>query len=290
MSGRLVGEVIAAAPQLRAGGLSKNGFLALLAIAEKCHHVTNEGSVRWGHICDGLYGGSRSTAERAVKELKDSGYVRVVKPGWANKHGDYKAPVYELRITRITSLVTESKGEDHVTGDGIQGEDSVKSKLDSVKSELDSVKPPPLISGAPTLDGPIDGPIDGGAREREPLDAEPAPDAGGVPPPKSEQSANGIGSADRSTAATSPPSPYCVDHPQGTPKSCNACGGARRAREAWDQEQAAHIDAERAAIRAEISACPDCDQNGLTEPEEGPTRRCTQHRQLADLPTIRRAS
>lgn len=181
MSGRLVGEVIAAAPQLRAGGLSKNGFLALLAIAEKCHHVTNEGSVRWGHICDGLYGGSRSTAERAVKELKDSGYVRVVKPGWANKHGDYKAPVYELRITRITSLVTESKGEDHVTGDGIQGEDSVKSKLDSVKSELDSVKPPPLISGAPTLDGPIDGPIDGGAREREPLDAEPAPDAGGVP-------------------------------------------------------------------------------------------------------------
>lgn len=255
MSGRLVGEVIAAAPQLRAGGLSKNGFLALLAIAEKCHHVTNEGSVRWGHICDGLYGGSRSTAERAVKELKDSGYVRVVKPGWANKRGDYKAPVYELRITRITSLVTESKGEDHVTGDGIQGEDSVK-------SELDSVKPPPLTSGAPTLDGPIDGPIDGGAREREPLDAEPVPDAGDAAPPKSEQSANGIGRADLKATGDPEPSRFCPKHPAGTRGDCGPCGDYRRGHDAWKARQRERVTARGRARRAAIAACPDCDEYG----------------------------
>ena len=90
--------------------------------------------------------------------------------------------------------------------------------------------------------------------------------------------------------ATSPPSPYCARHPQGTTANCAACGAARKEREAFDQEQAALIDAERAAIRAEISACPECDQNGFTEPDDGPTRRCTRHRQLADLPAVRRAS
>lgn len=91
-------------------------------------------------------------------------------------------------------------------------------------------------------------------------------------------------------APSTRPSPYCARHPQGTTAKCAACGTAREKRNAWDQEQAARIDAERATIRAAISACPDCDQNGFTEPDEGPTQRCTQHRQLADLPAIRKAS
>lgn len=123
----------------------------------------------------------------------------------------------------------------------------------------------------------------GGASEHEPSGVQRVPDQRDDRLP---QTGNGNGNSN----APSPPSPYCARHPQGTPANCAACGAARKEREAWDQEQAVRIDAERAAIRAEIHACPECDQNGLTEPEEGPTRRCTLHRQLADLPAVRKAS
>lgn len=36
---------------------------------------------------------------------------------------------------------------------------------------------------------------------------------------------------------TSPPEPFCPDHPRGTRSSCRACADARRARTAWDDAQ-----------------------------------------------------
>jgi hypothetical protein len=96
MSGRLVGQVIAASPVLQERGLSKNGFLALLAIAEKCTEKNMQASVPWIHLSHGLYGASKRTVVRTVGELKDAGLVRVVKRGWANQHGDAQAPIYEL--------------------------------------------------------------------------------------------------------------------------------------------------------------------------------------------------
>jgi hypothetical protein len=96
MSGQLVGEVIAASDALRTRGLSERGFHALIAIAEKAATHTRQGSVRWDHICAALYGASKRTAERAVLDLKQSGAVRVVKPGFNNGHRA-AAPIYEIQ-------------------------------------------------------------------------------------------------------------------------------------------------------------------------------------------------
>lgn len=97
MSGQLVCEVIAAAPQLRAMGLSPNGFHALIAIAEKCGHVTRQGSVPRSWIQAAIYGSdSTRTAERAVRELRDAKLIDVVKRGYKAPTGEARASVYQL--------------------------------------------------------------------------------------------------------------------------------------------------------------------------------------------------
>jgi hypothetical protein len=120
------------------------------------------------------------------------------------------------------------------------------------------------------------------AAEPEPPDTEPTPTQLNDRP---RQSVNG-----NDNALSTPPSPYCARHSEGTTANCAPCGTARKKRATWEQAQAAGLDAERAAVRAEISACLDCDQNGLTEPDDGPSLRCTLHRQLADVAPVRRAS
>jgi hypothetical protein len=172
VSGQLVGEVIAASPTLRQNGLSKNGFLALIAIAEKCIVRTRQGSVNWDHIRDGLYGVSRRTAERAVRELKDAEIVRVVARGWANQHVEAKAPIYEVAPLSFPPPVAATNEEL-----------SAKSEELSAKSEELSATHPPLTCGAPTLDGSIDGSIDGGrARTRTNRAAPTVPDPRDAPP------------------------------------------------------------------------------------------------------------
>ncbi|MGV0159894.1 hypothetical protein ACRU3B_10700 [Mycobacterium colombiense] len=117
MSGALVGEVIHAAGVLKAKGLSESAFHALIAIAEKCHHASGQGSVPWIHISNGIYGRkllpSKRTAERAVRELKDAGLIRVVRPGFNNNYGRSCAPVYEISLPTDTDIhVSESDRTD----------------------------------------------------------------------------------------------------------------------------------------------------------------------------------
>jgi len=113
MSGQLVGEVIAASSAFRAAGLSERGFHALVAIAEKCHTQTRQGSVPWKHICDGLFGASKRTAERAVQDLKTFGAIRIVKSGFNNNAGRVCAPIYEIgALTDTDTQVTRSGGTD----------------------------------------------------------------------------------------------------------------------------------------------------------------------------------
>lgn len=97
MSGQLVGEVIAAAPQLRAMGLSPNGFHALIAIAEKCHHMTRQASVRREWIQAAIYGSSSPrSAERAVRELRDLKLIDVLKRGYKAPNHKAMASTYQL--------------------------------------------------------------------------------------------------------------------------------------------------------------------------------------------------
>ncbi len=90
----MVGQVIAAVPELRARGVTRPAFMALVAIAEKCHPETRA-SVPLSWIQNALYGASTSTARRAIKELVAAELVRVVLPGFRNRF-DWRAPVYEL--------------------------------------------------------------------------------------------------------------------------------------------------------------------------------------------------
>lgn len=73
-----------------------------------------------------------------------------------------------------------------------------------------------------------------------------------------------------------PPPPHCPKHPGGTDTPCRACGAARQQHETWTANQTrAEVD-RRAAFRAEIANCPDCDDHGWTDTDTGVTR-CTRH-------------
>src|SRR6185312_2786900 len=106
MSGQLVGEVLDAREAGRLDDLSPDAVLVLLVIAEKCHHVTRQGSVRMSRIQAAMgrrseksqsAAASRGAAARILRRLKDRGFVRVVKRGYKS-HGDGHANVYEVAV------------------------------------------------------------------------------------------------------------------------------------------------------------------------------------------------
>ncbi|MGD9619818.1 MAG: hypothetical protein AB7G47_04645 [Mycolicibacterium sp.] len=234
MSGQLVGEVLDASPALRASGLPERGFHALVAIAEKCHHESREGSVRWDHIRAGLYGASLATAKRAVKDLKTAGIVRVVKRGFDNQHGRVCAPIYRIgplpeRVTQMTqshvservTQVNQSPGGEWVKSGGRMGHIGTR-----------------MGHPGDLLDGSIDGSLDGGRAH-----ARPAPtqihDPGQEPPR------------------------YCPTHmPYGTHEKCGPCGNHRTNHELWTEARQDYTTATRAIIRHAIDNCRDCDQAG----------------------------
>jgi hypothetical protein len=175
MSGQLVGEVLDASAALRARGLSERGFHALVAIAERCHPQTRQGSVRWDHIRDGLYGASKRTAERAVRDLKTAGVLRVVKSGFNNNQGRICAPIYEIgALTDTDTQMAESLGTD--TDKTATDTDKPGGRY---RQNANRYRHPGVVLDG-SIDGPIDGPIDGkGARAKAtylPDDWSPAPE------------------------------------------------------------------------------------------------------------------
>lgn len=99
----MVAQIIAAVPELKARGITRPAFMALVAIAEKCHPETRA-SVPLSWIQNALYGASTSTARRAISELVAAELVRVVQPGFRNRF-DWRAPVYEL-LAVVTAMDT----------------------------------------------------------------------------------------------------------------------------------------------------------------------------------------
>jgi hypothetical protein len=185
MSGQLVGEVIAASPQLRAGGLSRNGFLALIAIAEKCHHQTRQGTVRRSWIQAAIYSGnSTRTAERAVRELRDAKLIDVLKRGYKAPNQKALSTMYEL-LELPPPIVADANGEAPATHEWRELA-AAKSGEAAAKSDQAAA----TQSGG--LDGSTDGSTDGGAREAERTDQ---PDSGppdwATPPRKCRKHPNG---------------------------------------------------------------------------------------------------
>ncbi|MGV0161367.1 hypothetical protein ACRU3B_18235 [Mycobacterium colombiense] len=110
MSGQLVGEVFDAREAGLLDDLTQGQLLALVAIAEKCHHASRQGSVRMSRIA-AVMGKSESTAKRAVKVLRErerGGLVRVVKGGYVS-HGEGHANVYELLVQRSPKVTHASE-------------------------------------------------------------------------------------------------------------------------------------------------------------------------------------
>lgn len=249
--------------------MSARGFHALIAIAEKAGVDSRQGSVRWGHIRAGLYGASQRTAERAVQDLKNSGLIRVIRPGFNNNHGRAAAPIYEIqRLPTAESgpsdtdtQVTESVPSDTDT----QVTESVPSDTDRTGGRYRQIGDRYRHPGG-VLDGSIDGSTDGQSRTNTPhapADRQRQPDW--VSGPYGPRCVN----------------PKHIDDPY--PPACRGCEQARLAHVAEDE-------ASRTAVSHAVADCSECDDYGrLDDLSDCP--RHTNFRQLdAELRKSRRAS
>jgi hypothetical protein len=152
MSGQLVGEVIDALEMgLR---LTTAERLALLAITEKCHADTRQGSVRLDRIIVAV-GASKRTTERALASLRKRGIIWVVARGYKAPGGKLHAPIYQVaKLPPI--MVAEATG---VSFRQIDVELPPNRRRASAKSAQASATRVPLTWGASTIDGSIDGEV-----------------------------------------------------------------------------------------------------------------------------------
>jgi len=181
VSGQLVGEVIAAVPELDARGISRAGFMALVGIAEKCHDPEDrQASVPLSWIQNSLYGASESTARRAIKELVGADLLEVVKPGFRNRFG-WRAPVYRI-LASATAMTTATELADTTAMTTATGVALVKTGCSSGHSGCSSVIDPPATSNNAALTVTTNGTINGSTNDtRRAEKGHPLPD-GWEPP------------------------------------------------------------------------------------------------------------
>lgn len=275
MSGQLVGEVIAASDRLRANGLTERAFHALVAIAEKANRDTRQASVPWNHICATLFGASKRTAERAVRDLKDAGLISVLRPGFDNGHGRSCAPIYQLhRLTDDDRALSSSPHNEPVTETDSQvsaspGDNSQRSATDADSQVSASVE---------------DRYRQTGDRYRQTDDR--YRHLGVVLNGSTNGSTNGVGD-DESDAPlpavdqrthTPAPSRFCRRHPHGTAEDCGGCANARTAFDAHraalasaEADRAAADELENRRRRRAIDRCADCDDHGWADDIAGST-------------------
>jgi hypothetical protein len=224
MSGQLVGEVIAASTQLRAGGLSRNGFLALIAIAEKCHHQTRQATVRRSWIQAAIYcGNSTRTAERAVRELTDNGLIHVVKRGYKAPNQKSLSTMYELGKLP-PPIVADANGEAPASH-GWRELAAAKSGEAAAKSDQAAA------TQGGGLDGSLDGSTDGGTRARARTDHQ----RNGSPPTTPPHTQTGLSAthANGNGAITCPKHPHGPDHSD----PCGTCAAIRKRSENADERR-----------------------------------------------------
>jgi hypothetical protein len=163
MSGQLVGEVLDAREAGRLDDLSPPTLLALIAIAEKCHGTTRQGSVRMSRI-QAVMGQSRTTAWRAVRKLTDRGLVRMVKRGYRS-HGEGHATVYELARVHVSANMKHAPTDVHVSNPDVHVSNSASACFtlgetnDGLNDGLNDGKEPPYPTKRQTA--PFGTPPDG---------------------------------------------------------------------------------------------------------------------------------
>lgn len=66
-----------------------------------------------------------------------------------------------------------------------------------------------------------------------------------------------------------PPSPFCSNHPNGTPRACTNCQRSREASERWESDKAAHEKALRVAAAERRRNCKPCGGTGWVDLPDG---------------------
>jgi hypothetical protein len=274
VSGQLVGEVITfvsggswtkvgkSRRRLHSSGLTERGFHALIAIAEKCHTATRQGSVPWSHIRAGLYGASPSTAKRAVGELKAAGFLRVVKRGFDNQNGRSCAPIYYIaplseEVTQVTQSPPNRTGH---LDDPIAPTDQVNHVTQSLPTEqITQVTQSPRSERVKT---------EGRTGQDSDRTGHPADLLNGSTNGSTNGRARAATNAAHQTPATpstdeEEPSPYCQAHqPWGTVNNCGPCGAAGRIHRAALAEMVEHKQRTAAIKRSTVRDCHQCDEQG----------------------------
>ncbi|MCZ0730473.1 hypothetical protein [Mycolicibacterium iranicum] len=230
MSGRLVGEVLDACEAGVLAKLSQGELLALLAVAEKCHTETRQGSVRVSRIAAAMCK-SDATAKRATRTLRDLGLLREVKRGYKS-HGVGHATIYEIALLgspRMTPAGGEELGslrvsranvDDESTDRTVLGSPIVSRAPDDVLGSnpdvLSSFRAGAGITQGDLHDGLYDGLNDGST--------------GGEPK-------SGTSPGDLRSLTNEPPRkcPKHIDDP--TPPDCGRCKDARIHHEKWSSAQ-----------------------------------------------------
>ncbi|MFI2216556.1 hypothetical protein ACH47B_06690 [Rhodococcus sp. NPDC019627] len=246
------------AVELRAGGVTPRGFLALLTIAEACrdNRVGRVSRVRLAAVL----GASERTASRAVSDLVSAGVVELVAKGNKGVAGGVSNT---YRIVRFgpDGARDDVDGEDFGAVDngndgtptcpvepvdnfGVDGNDGTpKCPVDSVDNSGDN-------ETGHVSTGHI-GPIDG------------TPRVSPVPYPVKES--RGYVSRERYVGAVPdvPPSKRCTIHHDATNvPACGACADARRAWEAWEADHVERLRLQALERRNAVMACGWCDDYG----------------------------
>jgi hypothetical protein len=273
MSGKIVGEIGAAAPELHARGIKGRTYLALLAIAERCNHYTRTGAVPRIWVETFLGGVSKNTAVTAVEKLVDAGLVEVVKRGSGNRYGG-AAPIY--KVLDVPTIVGASRrfapvdngGEESLeiptmTGTSRNPRDT---NFDSRSTNFDSrsTNYQTADQQKPSLNG-NNGNNGGGAGYSQPQ----------TPTPQK-------------TFGEKPPSRYCSPGHEALGDDAPPCRKCKRCREDAEAHGAREAEAERqqaaaaaAAKQAAIHACPRCDDDGRIETTDAAGNdaviNCTHH-------------
>lgn len=244
MSGQLVGEILDAVEAGHLAGLSQGELLALLAVAEKCHTRTRQGSVRLGRIAAAL-GRSQATAKRTTKKLRDRGLIEVVKRGYRS-HGVGHATVFRLAMLGSPLDEPSTTPDAGITPGVSRAPVSLGSPMDEPSVESAGLKNGMCsaqnghVLGSPMgelHDGLYDGLYDGGrARDDKPRCAKHAdPDRFPNPP------------------------------------DCPDCGEVRKRR---DRLRAERERTERELIRQAREECTTCEGEGTIEITDNSVARC----------------
>ena len=136
-----------------------------------------------------------------------------------------------------------------------------------------SSNPPANPSANPWSNPSVNPPVNQNLRGGSNPTSNPGPTPAPAPTPTPEPNSGYVSTEVDSAREGEPPSPNCIDHPDGTDRPCHPCGEARRRHRAWEDEQKRRAHQTRSEqLRAAaqdraraIAECSLCDEDGYID-------------------------